>query len=140
MKKIFGIVIFFLTANPGVFAAIISPEGVQDKIEWNQEDQAKNLAVQKIAENDHLSHHVIRLQGAERPHTHQTHDLTVFVLKGEAEMFLKDQKYPLKSGDVVRIPKGTVHWARNLGREASEVFAVFVPPYDGLDHHEEENP
>ena len=40
---------------------------------------------------------------------------------------------PLAPGDVVAIPRGTIHWFVNQGPEPAVAVACFTPPYDGHD-------
>ena len=80
------------------------------------------------------SYHLIRLSDAEKPHTHDTHDLTVFILKGKAEMHLGTHTASVEKGDVVEIPRGTLHWAE-CRTDSCMAYAVFTPPSDGKDFH-----
>ena len=82
---------------------------------------------------EHASFHYILLKTAEKPHIHAKHDLAVYVLKGSSWIYLNDKKVELFPGDFVVIPKGTVHWAVNTGKNPAEVLAVFSPPFDGKD-------
>ena len=91
------------------------------------------MAIRNLWKTEDASAHIIRLRTAEKPHVHEHHDLTVFVLSGSARVFL-DGKFILShAGDVIEIPRGTLHWAENLDKDASEVYAVFTPTYDGQD-------
>jgi quercetin dioxygenase-like cupin family protein len=102
---------------------------------WTPEELAKPIAVRRLRATPAMSVSVIRLAGAEQPHIHQEHDLVVVLLTGEARLHLGGRVVAVHSGDVMEIPRGTVHWAENAGPGASEVYAVFSPPYDGLDSH-----
>ena len=116
-------------------AVVISPvEGVWQP-NWNHDELSKDLAIRNLRFTSETSHHIIRLKTSERPHVHRNHDLTVFVLKGKAIMHLNDRNIVVNAGDVIEIPRGFVHWAENLDRTGSHVYAIFNPPYDGKDHH-----
>lgn len=116
---------------------LISPQGIQNALPWNAADKEKNLIIKEINRSAHASYHVIHLAGSETPHTHQTHDLTVMILRGSMCIHFGEKKYVLKPGDVLSIPKGTVHWAENTGRQAGEAYAIFVPAFDEKDSHPE---
>ena len=118
---------------------IISPEGLTQEINWTAEERAKDLAIRTLKTTLEASYHVIRLATLEPPHTHDTHDAVVFMRKGKVQISVAGKTYIMKPGDVVEIPRGVIHWAKNLDRNASEVFAVFTPPFDGKDRHLVEN-
>ena len=101
---------------------------------WTAAELAKPIAVRRLQATQHTSMNIIRLAGAEQPHMHRDHDLVVVVLQGTARVHLGDHVKDIRAGDIMEIPRGVVHWAENTGSEASEVYAIFSPPYDGLDH------
>lgn len=56
------------------------------------------------------------LPGKRNPlHVHPNCEELLYVLDGEAEHKLGDQTFSIKAGDVIRIPRGTPHWARATG-------------------------
>ena len=112
---------------------IFSPDGISSPVVWSREEMEKEIAQRQVSKTQNVSHHVIRLRTHEQPHAHDRHDLTVFQLSGKARIHLNGKSYITKPGDVMAIPRGTVHWAENLDPQSSEVYAVFVPPYDGKD-------
>ena len=116
-------------------AKVVSPEGEIKKIEWNEWELYKDPAKRDVGKTDEASYHIVRLQGVEPEHTHDTHDLVTTVLKGTGKIYFRDQSFDLQKGDVVHIPKGVPHWVENTGPEAMEAYAVFVPPFDGKDFH-----
>jgi len=69
------------------------------------------------------SSHLIRVRGAEKPHFHDHHDLTVTIVSGKSIIHFWNHEVLLEEGDVVSIPKS----------EATVVFATFSPPYRGKD-------
>ncbi|HEX3133640.1 MAG TPA: cupin domain-containing protein [Planctomycetota bacterium] len=101
---------------------------------WTEAEMAKPIAVRRLRATAETSISLIRLAGAEQPHIHKDHDLVVVLLAGQARVHLGDHVVEVHPGDVMEIPRGTVHWAENTGATASEVYAVFSPPYDGHDN------
>lgn len=100
---------------------------------WTAEERARGMAVRSLKVTQETSHHLIRLRTAEPPHTHEFHDLTVYVLQGRAMVHLAGQTILVRPGDVIEIPRGVIHWAENLGPGDSLVYAIFNPPFDGKD-------
>ena len=103
------------------------------KVQWSAEELAKPIAAREIRRNSYASHAVVRLAGPEKPHVHDQHELTVFILSGRARIHVADQVHDLKPGDVVQIPHGLTHWAVPVGPDPAEAYVVFTPPFDGKD-------
>jgi len=101
---------------------------------WSEAEQARNIAVRRLRATAEVSVSLIRLAGAEQPHFHKDHDLVVVLLSGSARLHLGNRTVEVHPGDVMEIPRGVVHWAENTGPGASEVYAIFSPPYNGLDN------
>lgn len=101
---------------------------------WTADEREKAIAVRRLRETAEVSVSLIRLAGAEQPHMHKDHDLVVVMLSGTARLHLGNRTVEVRPGDVMEIPRGVVHWAENTGPEASEVYAIFSPPYDGRDN------
>ena len=49
------------------------------------------------------------------PHYHPNCEELIYVLSGQCDHQLGDAVHPLKAGDLLRIPTGVVHCARNTG-------------------------
>ncbi len=88
------------------------------------------------------SYAIVQVRTRERAHLHADHDLTVHVLRGTGWIVLlsapsgsmfSGTAHPLGPGDLVSIPRGTIHWFVNTGREPAVALACFTPPYDGRD-------
>ena len=103
-------------------------------VRWTEEELVKDVAVRTLRVKKEVSFHAIRLRTAEQPHIHEVHDVTVIVRKGRARVHLGDEVREIERGDRIVIPRGTVHWAENLGPDACEVYAIFRPAYDGTDY------
>lgn len=101
---------------------------------WTTDELAKPIAVRPLRRTAETSVSLIRLAKAEQPHIHKDHDLVVVLLSGTARLHLGNRTIDVRPGDVMEIPRGVVHWAENTGPEASEVYAIFSPPYDGRDN------
>ena len=110
----------------------MSPAGMTSQPEWKGTDGV--LENHLIRQTPEASHHWIRLSGPEKPHIHKTHDLTVVVVEGEANVHFQKQTYRVVPGDVIFIPRGAVHWAQNRTPDGAVVYAVFTPPSDGKDY------
>jgi quercetin dioxygenase-like cupin family protein len=117
-------------SRPGT---VFSPDPAAGSVVWTEEDKAQDMVIRTLRTTPEASFHIIRLGGIEKAHVHDTHDITVFILKGKVRMDMNGQTRILRKGDVVEVPRGLVHAAENAGRDAAEAYAVFTPPFDGKD-------
>lgn len=93
----------------------------------------ENIKVTTLGRGRDVSHHVVQVRDREVPHIHKEHDLTVVVLKGEGYLMLGRKRVELARGDVLFIPRGTVHYFVNTFHQPSVALAAFSPPFDGKD-------
>lgn len=138
MKKIVSVLLISLTAAGCASKRgpeVITPNGLLTG-SWTPQERSLNISGKKSHGTAEASYHFIRIRGAENPHIHRNHDLHVVLLSGEAKVHFKDREFEMKPGDIVEIPRGTYHWAENLSKQGSEVYAIFTPPYDGKDYEE----
>ena len=93
----------------------------------------ENIKAVLLEKTEQVSYHLIQIRDREKPHIHKTHDLTVFLLKGRGEMHLGANSFPIKKGDVIRVPAGARHFYVNKGKSPSVAYVIFTPPYHGKD-------
>jgi mannose-6-phosphate isomerase-like protein (cupin superfamily) len=91
----------------------------------------------KIAENDAISLLVLRLTEGVwvKGHIHKTHDETIYVVKGTAQLFTNDKWVEVKPGSLHFNPKGKVHSVQNIGNEPLVVISIFTPGMKEPDRH-----
>ena len=65
-----------------------------------------------------------------RPHYQKVSDEIYFVLRGRGKITVGDETRELKEGDVVAIPKGTVHGFENTGPEPCLVVFASGPKFE----------
>lgn len=68
-----------------------------------------------------------------KAHKHLAHSEQVCVLEGEGQMKLGDKTITIRKGDVIFIPKNTVHAVRSTGKVPLKVLSVQSPRFDGSD-------
>jgi len=61
-------------------------------------------------------------------HTHPVHVETVYILSGQAYLWLGDREVLISAGQAVAVPMNTVHGLRNPFDQELEVLAMFTPP------------
>jgi quercetin dioxygenase-like cupin family protein len=120
---------------PRAAAPIYTPSGPILEPTWTAEELAKPVAPRRLHGDEHATTFLIHLGTAEKPHTHDQHDITVVLVRGAVRMHLGDRVETMGPGDVVEIPRGVVHWAESMSKDGSVAYAVFSPAYDGSDMH-----
>lgn len=75
--------------------------------------------------------------GGQVPWHNQEQEEVYFMVKGEAEMCLGEEKQILKEGQAVFIPSGTYHQMTNLSDETAIMIYIYGPAGD-VDHWKQE--
>jgi quercetin dioxygenase-like cupin family protein len=65
--------------------------------------------------------------GGPPPHIHNNESESYYVDEGDLVFTLGDQTIHAKAGDLVHIPKGTVHTFTNKGTQNAKMLTVFAP-------------
>jgi quercetin dioxygenase-like cupin family protein len=117
---------------PRVTYGLLS-EGVAPFVASHPIPGDQELRVDEIGRTPSASYHLAQVRGAERPHRHMRHDLTVAVLRGRGELALGDQRVALAAGDVAVVPRGVVHWFRNTGQGSALALITITPAADEPD-------
>jgi mannose-6-phosphate isomerase-like protein (cupin superfamily) len=110
----------------------------------NRPGRGEILRVVDAGHSNALSNHIVIIQSRELPHRHKTHDATVVLLRGTGTMVVGKERKKIHAGAVMFIPRGTVHYFTNEGKEPAVALAIYAPPFDGKDREivrtEEEKP
>ena len=93
----------------------------------------ENVKVQKIYSDKHTSSFVIWIKKGVKPHKHLKHTEQVYILAGKGMMRLNDQTFPVKKGDWIAIPQGSVHAVKVTSPKPLQVFSVQTPEFRGKD-------
>ena len=91
------------------------------------------IRADQIGRTEGASYHLVQVLGSERPHRHETHDLTVFVLRGRGVLTRLAGRTPLGQGDTAVVPRGEPHWFASEGAFPAVALVVFTPPLDAPD-------
>lgn len=76
---------------------------------------------------------VIVIKKEVKAHKHASHSEHVLVLDGEGSMKLGDRIFTIKKGDLVFIPKNTVHSVKTSSKKPLKVVSIQSPVFDGKD-------
>lgn len=113
---------------------LISPEGHEDigRLIGERGKSVRGIEVLKLWETSAMSQFLVLVKTSEQPHYHAEHDLTFMLLSGTGELYIEGRTERMEEGDVAFVPRGKVHFYRNLGN-LSVLLATFSPPYKGED-------
>ncbi|MBK7182424.1 MAG: cupin domain-containing protein [Bacteroidetes bacterium] len=76
---------------------------------------------------------IIFIKKEVKKHKHQFHTEHVYILEGEGEMLLGEKQLKVKRGDILFIPKNTIHSLKVTSKEAVKVLSIQSPYFDGKD-------
>ena len=96
-------------------------------------EKGKTFQVLEIGRDANSSQHLAWIVDAEQPHRHDTHDLFVVMLRGHGTMRIGAETRPLGEGSIVYVPRGTPHAFANLSGAPAAAYAIYFPPFDGVD-------
>jgi quercetin dioxygenase-like cupin family protein len=78
-----------------------------------------------------VSAHLLQVRSRVRPHYHQDHGETVYILEGNGIFVMGDRAYPVKAGALIMVPRGAIHSFE--AKETTKVLSIFDPPFDPAD-------
>jgi mannose-6-phosphate isomerase-like protein (cupin superfamily) len=96
-------------------------------------DPTTGATVTEVLRGTQASVNVWQISGQMPPHLHRGHEEVIVVRSGRARARIGDRTVELGPGDVLLVPKDTVHAARTVGEEPLVGVSVFAPPFDGSD-------
>jgi mannose-6-phosphate isomerase-like protein (cupin superfamily) len=67
----------------------------------------QNISALPLGHTDAFSYHLVQIRDREQPHIHATHDLTVTLLRGNGQLYIRGEPQEMRAGDVAVVPHGT---------------------------------
>ena len=93
----------------------------------------ENIYLRKLNSDSLVSSFVIFIKKEVKAHKHATHSEHIYFLDGEGEMMVGEKKISVKKGDMIFVPKGTVHSLEVTSKTPVKVLSVQAPMFDGKD-------
>ncbi len=93
-------------------------------------DPEVGIAVVKGVEEPGVSIGLAVVKDSIRPHYQKVSDEIYYVIKGQGRATVGEETQDVKEGDVVAIPKGTVHSIVNTGEEPCLILFSTGPKFD----------
>ena len=93
----------------------------------------ENIRVEPVRRGEQASVHLVRIRDREQAHVHTRYDLVVLLVRGRGTLHLADRALPMRAGDAAFIPKRTLHFFVNEGRDDAAALVTFAPAFDRPD-------
>lgn len=93
----------------------------------------ENIYNKALFSDSLVSSFCIIIKNEVKPHKHQFHSEHVFIIEGEGLMNLGDKKFKIKKGDLIFIPKNSVHSVKTTSKQALKIVSIQAPIFDGKD-------
>jgi len=93
----------------------------------------ENVYSRAVASDSLSSSFVIYIRKEVKAHRHLSHTENVYILEGSGEMMLGDKKINVKKGDIIFIPKNTLHSFKVTSRSPAKILSIQSPMFDGKD-------
>lgn len=125
--KWFILIVSVLFLNPAFSQTVSNTDTIGNK------SKTENLYNKTLFGDSLSSSFCIVIKKEVKSHKHITHSEHVVVMDGEATMTLGQKTFPIKKGDVVFIPKNTIHSVKVTGKTPLKVISIQSPLFDGKD-------
>jgi quercetin dioxygenase-like cupin family protein len=109
------------------------PIAFSEVVRRNPIDPKTGGAMTSVARGEFATVNVWQLTANIPAHFHRAHEEIVFVQSGSGTVRVGEQAYNLQAGDLLLIPKNTVHSVRATGERPFRGISVFGPAFDGQD-------
>lgn len=95
--------------------------------------KSENIYSKKITGDSLSTTFCIVIKKEVKAHKHIFHSENVVVLEGEGMMRMDGKNFAIKKGDVIFIPKNTVHAVKTTSKNPLKVLSIQSPAFDGSD-------
>jgi mannose-6-phosphate isomerase-like protein (cupin superfamily) len=93
----------------------------------------KEVEVYPLASDSLVSSFLIYVNAQVKPHYHAEHSEHVMVIEGQGSMTLNDSIFTVNPGDLIFIPRGSVHSVIKISEASLKVISIQAPYFDGKD-------
>ena len=98
------------------------------------QESYENIKVEQLYSDSLGSSFIIWVKKGVKAHKHEYHNEQVYVLDGAGEMTLAQDTLFIQKGDLIRVPKGTIHSVTKVyGTRPLKVLSNQTPEFLGKD-------
>jgi len=129
MIALFGLVIPLSNAKTNqTEAKIQSVQWVIDHVK----PQNPNVPIRLFEQGEKVTVNVVTPTTPLKAHYHATHEEVVYIIRGHGKMRLGDKTQEVQAGDIIYIPRKTVHSFVPEGGDC-QALSIYAPAFDGKD-------
>ena len=93
----------------------------------------ENIHVRKISDSPEQTTFLIWIKNSVKLHKHVHHTENIYVISGNGELTIGDEKLVIKKGDFFTIPKNTPHGLEVRSSAPVKVLSIQSPQFKGVD-------
>lgn len=123
----------FLTTGLAAAPADAPVLHFDEVIKANPIDATRGAVLTEVVRGEQASVNFWQMTKGLPLHFHRSHEEVIFVKSGRAEVRIGERTVTMQAGDLVLIPKDTLHSARAVGEGPFRGISVFAPAFDGKD-------
>lgn len=105
-------------------------ENVRDMIQKIVLNPELKIGTGKVFQSEEMSFYLAQVASEIPAHYHKLSDETYYVYRGQGTMRVNDEYRDVSAGDIVFIPKGSIHGMKNTGTEDVIIFFISAPAFD----------
>ena len=92
-----------------------APRNLEKILTANPLGENEEFKVTPLFENPRSKHVLVQVRDREPAHVHTDSDISVWLLRGNGVMHIGGKEHPVKTGDVIHVPRDVVHYYVNRG-------------------------
>jgi mannose-6-phosphate isomerase-like protein (cupin superfamily) len=104
-----------------------APRNLEKILTANPLGENEEFKVMSLFENPRSKHVLVQVRDREPAHVHTDSDISVWLLRGNGVMHIGGKEHPVKTGDVIHVPRDVVHYYVNRGPEAGAALVIYSP-------------
>ena len=93
----------------------------------------ENIFIRHLYSDSLVSSFVIFIKNEVKVHRHVYHTEHIYILDGEGEMKIGDKKIRIQKGNIIFVPKNTIHSLKVISQTPIKALSVQTPFFDGKD-------
>ena len=105
-------------------------EGLHDLLAKVTVRDDLKIGLEKVFQNETMSFNLGIVSSEVPDHYHRISDEIYYVHSGRGTMRLGDEYTDVADGDIISIPRGTVHGLKKTGPDRLVIFIITSPPFD----------
>lgn len=107
----------------------------QSNLDTLLQNTEENISLKKLASDSNSTCFLIAIKESVKNHYHKNHTESIYVIDGNAKMWLNGDTILIKKGDYINIPPQTRHGVIVTSEKALRVLSVQAPEFKGFDRY-----